>query len=202
MDSLTERKEHLQVINARLEEWDEKSWAEKNVGQVPQEEAFRVLDELCSLYLASTPEQCAEIRNFIKDRTPIRLRLFDSYAVKGVDLIKGKRDARPLRLALAAVSINDNQPGSYHDTAQVLKLLIQQAKRDHINPVPHFQEVAKLSSTEGTDGESMQDYLANYFAEETDRRSRNIRRSIILLVVLLSIVGLCFGLIYLVLLSA
>jgi hypothetical protein len=171
MQDLAEIRGHLAGLNARLAVWDKnvddefrKLWnindtdparfgesvkeahdlAVLQVGPGPLEEVYRLFDNLGGIYLEASVEERAQIRDLLGDK-PNLLDAAQGYVERAAQLLEQSRDARWLRLGLAAASIEDRR-ADYRDTLAALSDLYVAAKRAGITPRPYFQAVAEISN--------------------------------------------------------
>jgi hypothetical protein len=116
----------------------------------PLPELYALLDELCPVYLTCSKEACEKIRGIVAKCSrlcdPVR-----SYAHHVAKRINTPEDAGLLRIGLAAISI-ENCGIDYRDTIMAINSLQASAKAAGIDVTPHFQAVAKLSSTKPARG--------------------------------------------------
>jgi hypothetical protein len=123
------------------------------------DERDELLDQLCETYLSASPKQRAEIRQFFEGKQRPLMDLVDRVA-RAAFSIKGAEDVDRLRLGLAAAAINDARIDS-RDLSLILSDLSKAAIGAGIDPRPHFQDVAEMSSRQrtGTYPGSMRTFL-------------------------------------------
>jgi hypothetical protein len=105
-----------------------------------------LLDELCPAYLRGTSDERAAVRAAVaaKRTMPDRVR---GYAHVRARSIRSPEDVETLRVALSAMSI-ENCAMDYRDTLLALAEIYVRAERAGIDPQPHFEAVAAVSSSE------------------------------------------------------
>lgn len=129
-------------------------------GADPHEDLWDVLDEVCNLYLKSTPEQRNIIRSmFDEQHNHNILSAMYGYIYRASEMLQDTGDVKWLRMGLAAASIEDKRV-DHRDLTLALGDLYIAADYVRINPLPHFKEIANLSNTAGE--HSTHDFLANF----------------------------------------
>jgi hypothetical protein len=105
-----------------------------------------LLAELCPAYLKATGAERDAVRRMVQSHRslPDRVR---GYAVTLAKQLRSRDDAALLDAALAAMSL-ENCAIDYRDTLLALAELYVRAERAGIDPRPHFDFVAGLSSTD------------------------------------------------------
>ena len=126
---------------------------------------FSLLDELCRIYIdpSTAPEQRAEIRRLAWDDLNVIGQLY-SYIDRTTKEFNSTGDIEWLKLGLAAVSI-ENLQLDYRDSYTKLGKLYRAAIGVGIDPLPHFQHVASISSAEDMEPgvrRSTRDFLADF----------------------------------------
>ena len=112
----------------------------------PYEEMYELFDRLCPAYLDAAPGQRAEIRDAVSDKGGVLSALI-GYVYRAVRRIRTPADIEWLRLALAAVSI-ENCSKDYRDLLLALAELYVAAEEAGIDPRAEFRAVARRSSKE------------------------------------------------------
>jgi hypothetical protein len=132
--------------------------AGKNLGQAteqagPRPNAVPFIEKLCDLFVKGTPEDRAKIyRSFAENQT-LRLQLEGVYGL-AARRIQGPEDAEILRMALAAVGIEDARGHDFRDTILAFQALLEAATRADIAYTPIATEVINLlRATPGTRAE-------------------------------------------------
>jgi hypothetical protein len=122
--------------------------------QLAQYEPFKDMseffDRLCPAYLDATPQERAEIRAAVRDKSGVAGALL-GYVYRSASRLKSPSDREWLRLGLAAVSIEDCCR-DYRDVLLALAELYVAAEEAGLRPQPEFTAVAKLSSSEKPTG--------------------------------------------------
>lgn len=121
------------------------------------DERDTLLDQLCEVYLATTPRQRPKIRRFFERKERLLEALADRVA-RASYLVKGPGDVDRLRLGLVAMSINDART-DFRDLTSPLRRLIEGAARAGIDPKPHLLAVAEMSNRKGRGDGSMCSWL-------------------------------------------
>jgi hypothetical protein len=116
-----------------------------------QAEMQRLLELLCGIYLESDADGRAAIRAFIAERSSRKLWLMHECACRLAERVAGPGALPALRLALAAVSIEDCIL-DYRDTLLKLTDLYRRAERAGIDPQPVFEAMAARSTDSPTPG--------------------------------------------------
>jgi hypothetical protein len=116
----------------------------------PYAEVRVVMDWLCPQYLAATDKERQQIRRLVAERRTLSM-LVRGYADELAAQITSANDSEKLRHALAAISMEDCRT-DYRDTLTSLADLYVQAEQVGLSPLPHFQAVAELSSTQTPQG--------------------------------------------------
>ena len=143
------------------------------IGDSPLDKRFT---ELAELFLASTFEQQQLIRDFFEDQNDL-LWYLTLYVRRVAKLINTREDVRWLRLGLAIASV-ENRRLDFRDTLASLVILRFAAQRVGINPTPYFNEIIKISPSEGkemlTNGRDHPSWdakgIINYFGPEEWRK--------------------------------
>ena len=112
----------------------------------PQPEIADIVDRMCSEYLSATPTERKQCRSLVRDRNGV-LGALMGYVHSATDRLRTTKDIKHLRLGLAAVSI-ENCATDYRDDLVALAEIWLAAERAGFDPLPHFRDVAKLSSDE------------------------------------------------------
>lgn len=105
-----------------------------------------LLDEVCPAYLEAPAVDREAVRAAVQSRRsmPDRVRAYAEMLAKS---IRSPQDIDALSAALAAMSI-ENCASDYRDTLLTLAEIYVRAERAGIDPRPHFDSVAGLSSAE------------------------------------------------------
>jgi hypothetical protein len=103
-----------------------------------------VLTKVCPLYLQTDTSTRERIRNAFGDRRPMA-HLAWRYAYGVGSNIHSAEDVNWLRQGLAAISIENARIDS-RDTMVVASKLYRQAEQAGIDPQPHFEAMAEMSS--------------------------------------------------------
>jgi hypothetical protein len=139
----------------------------------PLPELFGHFERMCSMYLNSDPTGRAEIRDRVGDRQGLG-QLVRSYADHLATDLKGVEDTPKLRLALAAVLI-ENCSSDYRDTLTTLADLYVRAEEVGIGPKVQFQLASDLATNVFTTGgcESLARMLREFesYAVVAERRT-------------------------------
>jgi len=135
--------------------------AQKAAGEEIIDETSTFLAGLCDYYLSAGPQARALVRARMGNSNEVFPFLWQ-YAVQSPNQINSASDAGKLRLALAALSIDDHRAV----TAQMLDAmgaLWIAAVKAGIDPADHFYDVAEVSnpSTSGGAGR-MQSYMSGF----------------------------------------
>lgn len=130
--------------------------------QAYKNEITEFMNQLCLAYLSASTSQREEIRSMRRDRAKFP-GSFDSYIRESADRIRSSKDQQWLRLGLAAASI-ENLYDDFRDTLLALTELYVASEEVGIDPRPHFQEIANISSDApaGPDNTSTKSMLANF----------------------------------------
>ncbi len=99
---------------------------------------------LCEQYLEAQEDQRTRIRNAFSGQKTLLVHLINLTGTACLSIPRGD-GAYWLRIALAAVSIEDNRT-DYRDTHMVLQHLYPAAVKADIDPKKYFRQVAALSS--------------------------------------------------------
>jgi hypothetical protein len=110
----------------------------------PAPEIESILERMCAEYLIASPTERERCRAAVSDSDVVRSFLL-GYVASSADRIRSPEDLGPLRRGLAAASI-ENCATDYRDVLLALAKLFVWAERAGIDPVPHFREVARMSS--------------------------------------------------------
>jgi len=156
--------------------------------QAMSKDALRQLDAhltaLCQLYLSANAEQRQSLREFVQAAQSLPRHLLDLAArLCRFGVTAG---ASWLDLALAALSIEDNQTG-YLDTYVLLGELYLEALREGLDPQPYLRRAATLSSDCPTQGPlAMRELLGGfensaYWNQELAPRLPHARRRVVTL---------------------
>jgi hypothetical protein len=138
----------------------------------PYPELYSLMDGVCSLFLGCTSEDRTAIRAFVAQRAKlvVLFRRFADHLAAGMN---GPQDAAILRIALAAISI-ENCGSDYRDTLTSLADLYVRAEEVGIEPNPVFEATAELSTDARTRGrcESLARMLREFesYAVVSERR--------------------------------
>ncbi len=153
MDALLNR---LTEIQALLDE------PASHLRQNLLDERDDLLGQLCEAYLTSTSAQRTAVRDFFGGKTPL-LKALDDRVTKAAFMLKSEQDTTPLRLALAAASINDTRL-DYRELALSLTSLWNAAIAAGLDPARHFRDIAEMSSKKrsGTFPRSMRQFLLQW----------------------------------------
>jgi hypothetical protein len=119
--------------------------ARQSVGEELLREVAAFLDRLSADYLQALPGERARIRARIGSHEAI-FRFHWSFCASQPDAIRGPDDTERLRLALAAVSIDDLRSTDVRAVDELLGRLWLAAERAGIEPAPVFAEVATVSN--------------------------------------------------------
>jgi hypothetical protein len=103
-----------------------------------------ILERMCAEYLIASPTERERCRAAVSDKDAVQSFLL-GYVATCADRIRSPEDLGPLRHGLAAASI-ENCAKDYRDVLVALAKLVVWAERAGIDPVPHFREVARMSS--------------------------------------------------------
>ncbi len=162
MDKLKDTKERLAGLQAKRKMWQPSGGPEYSK-LVTQLFSFDLLDELCSIYLDpnTTAEEREEIRALAWNDANIMGQLL-AYIRRAAGLLRSTLDIKWLRLGLAAASI-ENLQLDYRDTYTLLGALYTATMEIGIDPAPHFETVAGISSDQ-PDSEKIatRDFLLNF----------------------------------------
>lgn len=109
------------------------------------------LDRLCEVYLETGTDGRSAIRDFIASRRDQDMWLMNVCAHWLADRVQGSEAARWLRLALAAVSIDDCGL-DYRDTSLLMSKIFERAEQAGLNPRPDFEDMAERSTNRRTPG--------------------------------------------------
>lgn len=140
----------------------------------PYQDIYRLLDDLCAVYLDTSSTRRAEIRSAVSGKEGIWSGLIN-YAHRAAKRLQSPTDKEWLRLALAAISI-ENCDGDFRDTLMALAELYVAGERAGIDPEPYFKDVAELSSCQAPSGgtTTLRDMLSGFhgYAVLQERRTR------------------------------
>jgi hypothetical protein len=142
----------------------------------PQPELRVIMEELAPAYLVASAEERATIRKVVSER-PKLADLIRQYAEMVADEVATPQDVDKLRRGLAAISIEDRR-NDYRETLTALAKLFIHAEDAGIDPMPHFVQVAELSSNEDVPGrECVAEMLWNFDQKDVlgPRRRRKPR---------------------------
>jgi hypothetical protein len=114
-------------------------------------EEQRLLELLCVAYLGCDAGARAAIRSAFAERAACDLWLMNRCAHRLAGRVSGPGALTALRLALAAVSI-ENCALDYRDTLQVLLDLRARAQRAGLDPRPPFDDAAAMSADSRSPG--------------------------------------------------
>jgi hypothetical protein len=125
-------------------------------------EITEFMNQLCLAYLSASTSQREKIRSLRRDRANFP-GSFDNYIRESADRLRSFKDQQWLRLGLAAASI-ENLYNDFRDTLLALSELYVASEEVGIDPRPHFQEIADISSDTPAhpDGTSTKSMLANF----------------------------------------
>lgn len=124
-------------------------------------EAYSFFDELCDLYLETTPEQRAEIRNMIGTHRSM-LDELSEYRWHAIGKFESTRGPEWVERALASVSIEDMRV-DYRDNLVDMGELFIQAHNAGLDAPALFERVASISNAEETDqGGSTDRFIAEF----------------------------------------
>lgn len=110
----------------------------------PYKKITALLDELCPAYLATSAPQQERIRNAVSKREGILEALVSRIRISA-DRLRASKNQETLLDGLAAASI-ENGRTDFRDFLVALAELYVAAEESGIDPKPHFQAVALLSS--------------------------------------------------------
>ncbi len=148
--------EHLQANMMRVNQdgyaWDDLMRENDQVKERqlaaydPDPPLYIVLDDLCPAYLDATDDWRMHVRTIVAAQSglPDRVR---AYAQKIASRINSAEDEESLRVALAAMSIEDAAT-DYRDTLSALADIYVRAERAGIDARRSFVDASRLSSTE------------------------------------------------------
>lgn len=128
----------------------------KNITEKQREKYDPVLEmdaffnKLCAAYLSMSQQMRLQIRNIIAGKSGLQSGLV-GYASRQAEQIKSKNDSQILRLGLAAISI-ENCANDFRDVLIALAELYVSAEKVGIDPLPYFNDISTLSSTERPTG--------------------------------------------------
>jgi hypothetical protein len=155
---------------------DVKAAREKQLAKYdPYREMETFFNRLCPDYLKATAQEREQIRNAVNNKTGIQAALV-GYAEDSGKRIKSTKDVELLRVALAAISI-ENCARDYRDVLLVLAEIYVAAENVGIDPRPQFKQVADLSSTKEPLGGNtpVSEILSNFhtYAVLKERKARS-----------------------------
>ena len=177
-DAIADCEARIHELGKRLEKWDNRpvdlndldAELERIVDERGDEYAgltnalYRQIETVCRIYLEGTDDQRARIRAILSGRRNL-MSHFCGYPSVAAGEIRTPQDIEPLRIGLAAVSI-ENSSLDVRDLILSLETLYEAAVDAGIDPKPHFQDVAAISSTEpsegGFSGTTMRDLLSRF----------------------------------------
>ena len=142
--------ENLRKVNRDGYTWDdylktiEEARAKQRSNYDLHQEIYALFDQLCPAYLNATAQERAEIRDAASDKNVILSALLD-YVHESAEQIHSPADEKWLLNGLAAASI-ENCSRDYRDVLIALAELFVSAEVVGIDPKPHFNSVAVLSS--------------------------------------------------------
>jgi len=175
-----ERRRRFRKLDARTEA-ELAAEARRRTGEDLLRELFLFFDELGDAYLA---EKLPQVRANMRAQIGMHDALFRalwSYAEQQPELIQGPADDRRLRLALAAVSLDDLRVDVKLLHALLGRLYLA-AARAGVDPDSRFAAVAAVSNpSTGGGGARMQQFLEGfrdslYFKERVQRELPRVRR--------------------------
>jgi len=146
------------------------------------EEAERIqtaVEDACALYLRSSHSERDQMREFVASTytiNPLLLRVLSESEVR----LSETGHLRWLDMGLAAASLEDLKL-DYRDSYVSLGSIYLTALKAGIDPSPHFERAAELSSPEiRNGGASTRDFFARfedsaYFHESVERKARRLR---------------------------
>jgi hypothetical protein len=114
-------------------------------------ETQRLLELLCGAYLESDADDRAAIRASIARRQDGNFWVMYEFARHMAGRVTGPDSVPALRLALAAISIEDCAL-DYRETCQIVSDLYAEAERVGIDAQPMFEAVAAMSTDSRTTG--------------------------------------------------
>ena len=114
------------------------------------EEINAFYDQLMPQYLGAVDAEREQIRSLFQKKRGLQNVLL-GFAYRAADGINSPSDIPPLRLGLAAMSIEDFSV-DYRDSLLALAELCVRAERAGIDPRPVFDEIAEMSSAQVSTG--------------------------------------------------
>jgi hypothetical protein len=138
-------------------------------------EVEEALDELCSLYPRSDPDQRLRIRDSFGSKRRLRAYLHSYIGGRAASRLRSTGASRWLDLGLAAASICD-QKVDWRDLLIALGKLWLAAEEKGIGPARHFSAVARISSDEPVHGQSSTRELLRGFRTSAHLKSIKLKR--------------------------
>jgi hypothetical protein len=129
---------------------DQVDWDYIRATQGARAGLIRLFADLCEFYLQATPEQQAQLRNFMK-RNQDAMEVLPRYRWKAIEQVQSTGSPTWLDLALVSVALED-PPIDYRDTLRDLGELYLSATRIGIEPRAHFEKVAFMSDPKPPEG--------------------------------------------------
>lgn len=164
MDSSRINELELKVadLDTRRRTW---RWAPDNPLTKVESEIFEVLDEIMEIYPNASTEQREYLRKML-DRYGAVGQYLKAYVTGNTTRLDTTVSPERLYPALLAVSIDNSNFGDYRDVLVMLGNLWLTAARAGIDPKPHFERVAAISSAtvHKQGNKSTQEILATFDA--------------------------------------
>ena len=110
----------------------------------PYKNITLLLDQLCNAYLTASSQEREQIRNAVSNKEGV-LSVLVSRIRKAADDLRASGNQEDLLEGLAAASIENGQT-DFRDLLVALAELYVAAEEVGIDPKPHFQTVARVSS--------------------------------------------------------